>query len=75
MIPRVNKMTRSFNIRPKLVILLNININHTTGLILIFGMGGSAPPHPSAEVPPQTPSLWRGRSLYALNHNIYTQKP
>jgi len=40
---KTNKMTRSFNIRPKLVVLLNLNINYTS-LILIFGMGGLRPP-------------------------------
>jgi len=25
--------------------------------------------------PPHTPSLWRGRSRYTFNHNIYAQKP
>jgi len=38
-------MTGSFNIRPKLVIL-TLNINHTTALILIFGMWEVCPPTP-----------------------------
>jgi len=42
-----NKMTRSFNIRPKSVILMNLNISYTTGLILIFGIKeGLRPPPP-----------------------------
>jgi len=36
---------------------------------------GGRPPTPPAGALPQTPSLWRGRSLYAFNHNIYAQKP
>jgi len=30
---------------------------------------------PPAGALPQTPSLWRGRSMYVFNHNIYAQKP
>jgi len=67
----INTMTRSFNIRPKSVILLILDINYTTALILIFGMEGSAPP---LWAPLQTPSLRRDRSLYAFDHNIYAQK-
>jgi len=37
-------MTGSFNTRPKLAILLILDINYTTALISIFGMEGSAPP-------------------------------
>jgi len=40
-----------------------------------FWDGGLRPPHPPAGALPQTLSLWRGRSLYAFNHNIYAQKP
>jgi len=53
---KVNKMTRSFNVRPKLVILLNLNINYTTS--------------PPAGALPQTPRLWRGRSLYAFSKQV-----
>jgi len=49
-------MTRSFNIRPKLVIILNLIINYTT----------RAP----AGALPQTPPLLRGLSLYAFNKQV-----
>jgi len=71
-----NKMTVSCIIRPKLVIFLILNINYSYySSDINFWEGELRPPHPPAGALPQTPRLWRGRSLYAFNHNIYVQKP
>jgi len=37
--------------------------------------GGAPPPTPPCWGSAPDPSLWRGSSLYAFNHDIYAQKP